>query len=243
MPHLHLPTDHTDADLVLAANLAEVVGSEDLYVAWTHESGAGAFPRSTPCLEADARALAEIVALVGRGSPPSGGRSSAAGRADARARRRRAPDSPAPASRPSERGPGRSVVRGHRPASAGASGERQLRWVGQRGSRSRGEIRVLRGWHAFFPRRTGSRATPAPAATAPRLPYLPQLTFAVRADRARLGGPRALRGSPRASAGCSSPSGGLAPSRAHGSSNSTRHLPSSVCISASFARTTGPSGP
>jgi len=44
MPHLHLPIDHTDADLVLAANLAEVVGSEDLYVVWTHESGPGAIP-------------------------------------------------------------------------------------------------------------------------------------------------------------------------------------------------------
>ena len=32
MPHLHLPIEHTDADLVLAANLAEIVGSEDLYV-------------------------------------------------------------------------------------------------------------------------------------------------------------------------------------------------------------------
>ena len=41
MPHLHLPMDHTDADLVLAANLAEVVGSEDLYVAWTQDTGAG----------------------------------------------------------------------------------------------------------------------------------------------------------------------------------------------------------
>jgi hypothetical protein len=41
MPHLHLPTDHTDADLALAANLAEIVGSEDLYVAWTHDTGAG----------------------------------------------------------------------------------------------------------------------------------------------------------------------------------------------------------
>jgi hypothetical protein len=44
MPHLHLPIDHTDADLVLAANLADIVGSEDLYVAWTHESGPGAVP-------------------------------------------------------------------------------------------------------------------------------------------------------------------------------------------------------
>ena len=44
MPHLHLPVDHTDADLVLAANLAEIVGSEDLYVAWSHDTGAGAVP-------------------------------------------------------------------------------------------------------------------------------------------------------------------------------------------------------
>jgi hypothetical protein len=44
MPHLHLPVDHTDADLVLAANLAEIVGSEDLYVAWSHETGPGAIP-------------------------------------------------------------------------------------------------------------------------------------------------------------------------------------------------------
>ena len=44
MPHLHLPVDHTEADIVLAVNLAEVVGSEDLYVAWSHESGPGAIP-------------------------------------------------------------------------------------------------------------------------------------------------------------------------------------------------------
>ncbi len=44
MPHLHLPIDHTEADLVLAANLAEIVGSEDLYVAWSHESRRGRDP-------------------------------------------------------------------------------------------------------------------------------------------------------------------------------------------------------
>ena len=44
MPHLHLPIDHTDADLVLAANLADIVGSEDLYVAWSYESGPGVIP-------------------------------------------------------------------------------------------------------------------------------------------------------------------------------------------------------
>jgi hypothetical protein len=44
MPHLHLPIDHTDADIVLAANVADVVGSADLYVTWSHESGPGAVP-------------------------------------------------------------------------------------------------------------------------------------------------------------------------------------------------------
>jgi len=41
MPHLYLPTDHTDADLVLAADVAAAVSSADLYVTWTIEAGAG----------------------------------------------------------------------------------------------------------------------------------------------------------------------------------------------------------
>jgi hypothetical protein len=44
MPHVHLPADHSDLDLVLAANLAATIGSEDLYVAWTHDAGPGAVP-------------------------------------------------------------------------------------------------------------------------------------------------------------------------------------------------------
>ena len=42
MPHLYLPTDHTDADLVLAADVAAAVSSADLYVTWTLDAGAGA---------------------------------------------------------------------------------------------------------------------------------------------------------------------------------------------------------
>ena len=42
MPHLYLPSDHTDADLVLAADVATAVSSADLYVTWTLDSGAGA---------------------------------------------------------------------------------------------------------------------------------------------------------------------------------------------------------
>ena len=42
MPHLYLPSEHTDADLVLAADVAAAVSSADLYVTWTHEAGPGA---------------------------------------------------------------------------------------------------------------------------------------------------------------------------------------------------------
>ena len=69
MPHRHLPADHTDADLVLAANLAAIVGSEDLYVAWSHDSGPGAIPE----VEAEVReerpmgALAEFLSALGAG--------------------------------------------------------------------------------------------------------------------------------------------------------------------------------
>jgi hypothetical protein len=69
MPHLHLPIDHTDADLVLAANLAEIVGSEDLYVAWSHESGAGAVPEVEAVLvESHPVGLfTEVFAAIGAG--------------------------------------------------------------------------------------------------------------------------------------------------------------------------------
>jgi hypothetical protein len=69
MPHLHLPIDHTDADLVLAANLAEIVGSEDLYVAWSHESGAGAVPEVEAVLVEShpTSAFAEVVAVIAAG--------------------------------------------------------------------------------------------------------------------------------------------------------------------------------
>ena len=69
MPHLHLPADHTDADLVLAANLAEIVGSEDLYVAWSFEAGPGAIPEVEAVVrDEDAMsAFAEFFAAVGAG--------------------------------------------------------------------------------------------------------------------------------------------------------------------------------
>jgi hypothetical protein len=44
MPTLHLPAAHTDTDLALAAEIADVVGSHDLYVTWTHGEGPGLPP-------------------------------------------------------------------------------------------------------------------------------------------------------------------------------------------------------
>src|SRR5215210_3035893 len=42
MPHLYLPAEHNDADLMLAADVATAVSSADLYVTWTHDAGFGA---------------------------------------------------------------------------------------------------------------------------------------------------------------------------------------------------------
>ena len=39
MHHLYLPAEHTDADLVLAAEIAQVVDSGELYVTWTEAAG------------------------------------------------------------------------------------------------------------------------------------------------------------------------------------------------------------
>jgi hypothetical protein len=44
MPTLHLPAAHTDTDVALAAEIAAVVGSNELYVSWTHGEGPGLPP-------------------------------------------------------------------------------------------------------------------------------------------------------------------------------------------------------
>lgn len=49
MAHLYLPVEHTDADLVLAGQIAERIDSAELYVAWTPQEG---------------RAVPEVVAEV-----------------------------------------------------------------------------------------------------------------------------------------------------------------------------------
>jgi hypothetical protein len=65
MPHLHLPADHSDADIILAASVAATVGSEDLYVAWTHDAGPGAVPEVEAVLrEPRPSALATVAHAV-----------------------------------------------------------------------------------------------------------------------------------------------------------------------------------
>jgi hypothetical protein len=53
MAQLYLPAAHTEADLVLAGQIAEVIDSAELYVTWTPEHG-----RVVPEVMAELRAAA-----------------------------------------------------------------------------------------------------------------------------------------------------------------------------------------
>ena len=72
MPQLYLPSEHTDADLVLATQVAEAFDAGELFVAWSAELGSGAFPEvaavvrepSHPVTEAATGVLASLAALV-----------------------------------------------------------------------------------------------------------------------------------------------------------------------------------
>jgi hypothetical protein len=44
MSHLYLPAKHTDIDLALASAVAEAIDSNELFVAWTLDSGCVAAP-------------------------------------------------------------------------------------------------------------------------------------------------------------------------------------------------------
>ena len=44
MSHLYLPAEHTDTDLALASTVAEAIDSNELFVAWTCDSGTVAAP-------------------------------------------------------------------------------------------------------------------------------------------------------------------------------------------------------
>lgn len=64
MPQLHLPEDHTDADLILAGQLAALVGSGELYIAWTHAGGPGSHPAVAAEIREPLTVKAEIVEVI-----------------------------------------------------------------------------------------------------------------------------------------------------------------------------------
>jgi hypothetical protein len=55
MPTLHLPAAHTDTDVALAAELAAIVGSHELYVTWTHGEGPGLNPEVQAIVQDETR--------------------------------------------------------------------------------------------------------------------------------------------------------------------------------------------
>ena len=61
MAQLHLPEDHTDTDLILAGQVAAIMRSSELYIAWTHSGGPGAQPAVAARLREPARAGVELV--------------------------------------------------------------------------------------------------------------------------------------------------------------------------------------
>jgi hypothetical protein len=63
MAQLYLPVAHTDADLVLAGQIAERLDSAELYVAWSSEEGA-ALPEVVAELRAPAPHWSDTLALV-----------------------------------------------------------------------------------------------------------------------------------------------------------------------------------
>jgi len=72
MPHVYMPADHSDADVFLAARIAEAVDSSELFVAWTNEAGtvfapeALAPPAPAPePMNPFALALAEVIVAFG----------------------------------------------------------------------------------------------------------------------------------------------------------------------------------
>ena len=75
MSHLYLPTEHNDTDLALASAVAEAIDSNELFVAWTYETGVAAPPvvkaflrqRPEPVAMRNpfAEALSEIAAAFG----------------------------------------------------------------------------------------------------------------------------------------------------------------------------------
>jgi hypothetical protein len=64
MPHLFLPMEHSDADLVLATQVAEAVDSDELFVVWSSDVGAAAAPEVEAVLREPTHPVAEAVVAV-----------------------------------------------------------------------------------------------------------------------------------------------------------------------------------
>jgi hypothetical protein len=65
MPRLYLPADHTDADLVLAGQIAERMESTELFVAWSPTAGVAA-PEVPALLREPVSPWAETLGLIAR---------------------------------------------------------------------------------------------------------------------------------------------------------------------------------
>jgi len=69
MSHVYLPTEHTDTDLALASAVAEAIDSNELFVAWTMDSGCVAAPEVRARIhrpeQPQRHPLAEAVAEIG----------------------------------------------------------------------------------------------------------------------------------------------------------------------------------
>jgi hypothetical protein len=64
MAQLHLPSEHSTEDLVLAHRVATAVESEELYVAWSHRAGAGQQPAIRARVREEPNVLVEAVTTV-----------------------------------------------------------------------------------------------------------------------------------------------------------------------------------
>jgi hypothetical protein len=64
MAELHLPSEHSDADLALAHRVAEAMESGELHVAWTHEGGSGQLPVVRARVREAPNPLVEMLSIV-----------------------------------------------------------------------------------------------------------------------------------------------------------------------------------
>jgi hypothetical protein len=64
MPTLHLPAAHTDTDVALATEVANVVGSHELYVTWTHGEGPGLPPELEAVMGDDPQEVSPFAEVV-----------------------------------------------------------------------------------------------------------------------------------------------------------------------------------